>query len=125
MPIRVQLSRQRGFKLQELSVSINGLAAVKCDRSSRWGNPFNATQIAVAFLNGPYVIPCLGLNTPPSLDRCLDLFVAYAMGRLRGDPAWLGPLRGKNLACWCALPKAGQDDRCHAAILLHIANERM
>ena len=31
-------------------------------------------------------------------------------------------LRGKHLACWCALPARGADDRCHAAILLAIAN---
>jgi len=32
-------------------------------------------------------------------------------------------LRGKHLACWCALPGRGEDDQCHAAILLRIANE--
>ena len=31
-------------------------------------------------------------------------------------------LRGKNLACWCPLPKPGEPDYCHAAILLEIAN---
>lgn len=38
--VRIQLSRKKGFKLQEYSKSINGLEAVKCDRSTRWGNPF-------------------------------------------------------------------------------------
>lgn len=32
--------------------------------------------------------------------------------------AWIAPLRGKNLACWCPL-----DQPCHADILLELANE--
>jgi hypothetical protein len=32
-------------------------------------------------------------------------------------------LRGKNLACWCKLPAPYEDDECHAAVLLKIANE--
>ena len=31
-------------------------------------------------------------------------------------------LRGKNLACWCELPKPGKPDLCHAAVLLEFAN---
>jgi hypothetical protein len=30
--------------------------------------------------------------------------------------------RGKNLACWCALPEHGGPDICHAALLLELAN---
>lgn len=32
---------------------------------------------------------------------------------LKGDPKFLEPLRGKNLACWCRL-----DQPCHADVLL-------
>lgn len=32
-------------------------------------------------------------------------------------------LRGKNLACWCKLPKPGEPDICHAAVLLELANK--
>ena len=32
-------------------------------------------------------------------------------------------LRGKTLMCWCALPKPGEPDVCHAAVLLELANE--
>jgi hypothetical protein len=39
-PQRIQLSRAKGFRLQEASRALNGLPAVKCDWSSkRWGNP--------------------------------------------------------------------------------------
>lgn len=32
-------------------------------------------------------------------------------------------LQGKNLACWCPLPQSGEPDKCHAAVLLRLANE--
>lgn len=31
-------------------------------------------------------------------------------------------LRGKNLACWCPLPEDGEEDMCHAAVLIDVAN---
>jgi hypothetical protein len=34
----------------------------------------------------------------------------------------LPELRGKNLACWCPLPKQGDADSCHALVLLELAN---
>jgi hypothetical protein len=35
--------------------------------------------------------------------------------------AALPALRGENLACWCRLPRPGQPDNCHAALLLELA----
>ena len=32
-------------------------------------------------------------------------------------------LAGKDLACWCPLPAAGEPGLCHAAALLVIANQ--
>lgn len=59
-------------------------------RPSKWGNPF------------------WGLGAA-------DDFRMWASNkRLRGD---LHELRGKDLACWCALDRA-----CHADILLKLAN---
>jgi hypothetical protein len=34
-----------------------------------------------------------------------------------GKPVYLGPLKGKNLACFCGL-----DEPCHGDVLLEIAN---
>jgi hypothetical protein len=34
-------------------------------------------------------------------------------------------LAGKDLACWCKLPAAGEPDVCHAAVLLSVANPAM
>lgn len=39
-PQRIQLSRAAGFSLRAHSHAINGLPAVKCDRTTRWGNPY-------------------------------------------------------------------------------------
>jgi hypothetical protein len=101
-PVRLQLSRRKGFKLQAFSRSVNGLAAVKVDRSTRWGNPFAVTtygqQGAVlafqAWLDGR------------SFESALE-------GRRLAILANLRVLAGANLACWC---RPGMP--CHADILL-------
>ena len=110
-PIRIQLSRAKGSRMPA--------GTVKVDRASRWGNPFNSTQIAIPFMWGSAGpgIPLVGLREPPSLGRCLDLYAAWLRGQMDRDPGFLAPLRGKNLACWC---KPGEP--CHADILLRLAN---
>jgi hypothetical protein len=39
-PVRLTLSRNRGFDLQALSLATNGLLAVVVARPTKWGNPF-------------------------------------------------------------------------------------
>jgi hypothetical protein len=55
-----------------------------------------------------------------------ELLAAHCawLRRLGGTPLEraTSELRGRNLACWCPLPALGEDDECHAAILLRIAN---
>ena len=104
-PIRVQLRRTKGWKMPPNTV--------KVDRSTRWGNPFNQTQTYTNHAGGVL----LPLRCPASLDRCLDLFQAFAFGMAVYNGEWLKPLRGKNLACWCPL-----DQPCHADALLELAN---
>ena len=69
-------------------------------RPTRWGNPF---KVGMAAVGGG------------SLDRAqaVDLFRAYAGSRLRAEPDWLEPLRGRDLACWCP-----PGEPCHADILI-------
>lgn len=71
--------------------------AIRIDRQTNWGNPFVMVDIT-------------------DRDRVCDLFAQYATWRLTVDPHWLDPLRGKDLACWCA-PR-----RCHGDTLLALAN---
>ena len=52
-------------------------------------------------------------------DRMLDMGFLPDVRRVLDA---LPSLRGKNLACWCALPKKGDPDNCHAALLLELAN---
>jgi hypothetical protein len=40
MPVRMRLSRAKGFNLQAASLALNGLPAVNVARPSKWGNPF-------------------------------------------------------------------------------------
>jgi len=42
-----------------------------------------------------------------------------AIARLAVEPAWLEPLRAKDLICWCA-----DSDPCHATVLLELVRER-
>jgi hypothetical protein len=73
------------------------LSTIRVDRGTDWGNPFV-------------------MHGEADRTRVCDLFAAYAKWRLKVEPGWLKPLKGRNLACWCA-PK-----RCHAETLLKLAN---
>lgn len=49
-PIRLQLSRRKGFDLQAASRAANGLEAVRVARPSVFGNPFTAANVAAVNL---------------------------------------------------------------------------
>lgn len=110
-PQRIQLSRKRGWRLQEASLALNGLPAVKVDRSTNWGNPYTAAHF---------------VGVPPAL--LVDLFRDHMNDSDSDKAQWkrenLGKLRGKNVACWCPLPEHGQPDHCHATVLLALANRQ-
>lgn len=93
-PIRLKLSRKKGFNLQEHSKSINGLDAVCCARPSHWGNPFVVGKDGDA-------------------RECVNKFSRNTILGNGGKET----LGGKNLACWCAL-----DAPCHVDVLLEMAN---
>lgn len=149
-PIRLQLSRARGFDLQLLSRATNGLPAKKVTRPGRWGNPFDFRKsdwcwVALSYGcrgDGPgrrkaSVIAFREWLTPP--DGLQTLHMSRGMVMEHGDKrVEIGPratvgaapslaevrkaLRGQNLACWCPLPKPGEPDHCHATVLLEVAN---
>ena len=68
-------------------------------RKTKWGNPFKITEEA-------------------SREKSVRLFSEWLdnLDETKREEL-LGPLRGKNLACWCKL-----DQPCHADILLQRAN---
>lgn len=106
-PVRVQLSRKKGWKMPENTV--------KVDRSTRWGNP-----ITVAGLYDAGYSTSLEAAT----RHCVEGFRAWMTGNQHWShgsampaPPDISALRGKNLACWCRL-----DQPCHADGLLELAN---
>ena len=93
-PVRIQLSRKKGFKLPE--------GAVVVARPTKWGNPFKigalAREDAIAWFSA-------ALATNPH----------EPYRTMRAD---IGELRGKVLACWCKTTEL-----CHADVLAEYANK--
>lgn len=111
-PQRIQLSRRKGWRLQEASLALNGLPAVKVDRTTRWGNPFRVGMWLDPVGAAPFTVR--------DAAHAVDLFRAafypcpatdQALATIRTE------LRGRNLGCWCKGPP------CHADVLLALAND--
>lgn len=105
-PIRIQRKRTKGWKMPE--------GAVYVGRGSMWGNPYRVlNEEGFPLIEGPQ-----GFTEPASTfeeaqSRVVTLYRESWLPRSMNPMA----LRGKHLACWCAL---GQP--CHADVLLEIAN---
>lgn len=134
-PVRIQLSRVKGFNLQAHSRATNGLDAVNVARPFRWGNPWRvgdqmfdcslaefreclspadavaAFRQSIEWHPDAEWTPYEGSNL-----RCWGGFRPYH----RNVKTAAVELRGKNLACWCPL---GDNVHCHADVLLEVANQ--
>lgn len=116
-PIRVQLRRQRGWRLPPNTV--------KVDRATRWGNPYRIVPEdgAFAVVVGKPVRFRLGVfKTEAAAIVCALLAFRTALIGQAGCVTETVEsvrlmLRGKNLACWCREGYA-----CHADVLLEVAN---
>jgi hypothetical protein len=112
-PQRIQLRRTKGWHMPPNTV--------KVDRTTLFGNPFSIKEYghdrAVALHRAWLTGELNSRSIPPSRMKELTELRAKVL-------AAFPTLRGKNLACWCALPEAGQPDNCHAALLLKLANPR-
>jgi hypothetical protein len=103
-PHRVQLSRKKGWRMPENTVSVA--------RPGKWGNPFKVGDTKF-FMN----------DADPN-DRVIvrvtstDEAVAAFRWLITPRAELVQELRGKNLACWCPL-----DAPCHADVLLELANQ--
>jgi len=86
-PVRLQLSRKKGFSLQALSLATNGLPPVNVARPSKFGNPFIVGQSG-------------GVYTAKVADRrhAYLLFKSVAGENERLVAAAREELAGKNLA---------------------------
>jgi hypothetical protein len=98
-PQRLRLSRRRGARL----VSPDSRPVVNVARPSRWGNPHRLPEEATEEERAELVA---------RFERTLLAGeLSFGVAEVRRE------LRGKHLACWCAL-----SDRCHADVLLRVAN---
>ena len=126
-PVRLRLSRAKGFDLQALSRATNGLKAVKVARPGPFGNPYTLQDAADVFdcrkhSAHEYAVQWFRewIETPAgaeTFDPC-HVYDGMAEGHAKIHAA-LPSLRGKNLACFCAPEFA-----CHADVLLELANNQ-
>lgn len=118
-PVRLQLSRAKGFNLQEHSRAMNGLEAVVVSGRSIYSNPF------IAHGDRRCMDPTLAVSIFRKLlqkhsDGWFSQSLPWPKGRIPKRMTTMRDvelLRGKNLACTCAL-----DQPCHADLLLELAN---
>jgi len=128
MPNRIQLRRTAGWR--------KPAEAVNVARPSRFGNPFVSSEVHPH--GQAEIILASGIRQLVddwwSAQTVVDLFGQWMRGEAVCDPSHatrrllvrrrllrplpdLTPLRGRPLACWCAL-----DRPCHADVLLRLAN---
>jgi hypothetical protein len=111
---RVQLRRMRGWRMTP--------GTVKCDRSTKWGNPWKAGGKSPF---GDYVIP--------DARQAANTYLGFAPQNEALVAAARAELVGRDLGCWCKLCDLHQDgkplledcpycDRCHVDTLGKIAN---
>lgn len=133
VPIRVQLSRRKGWRLPENTVVVS--------RPSEFGNPFKLLELVRGKKYTVQTLVSFGSRcwwgsmhvTPSDMDQraarqhaveCFELWLNGDTTRTdvilpEGFTARIREkLRGKNVACWCPL-----DGPCHADELLKIANQ--
>lgn len=107
MSKRIQLSRKKGWRLPE--------GAVNVARPGFWGNPFIISEKVRAGTRSGARYICV-----PSVEDAVECYrLIFSEGGPTADALRkrLPELRGKDLACWCAL-----DAPCHADVLLELAN---
>jgi hypothetical protein len=94
-PKRIQRSRAKGWKIPENAIYVG--------RPTVWGNPY---VVGSELMNGETL----------TAEKAVALYEQHLADNF-SERDIRHCLRGKDLACWCAL-----DEPCHADVLLRIAN---
>jgi len=100
-PQRIQRLRKKGWRKPD--------GAVIVTRPGKYGNPYR-------------------VGVDGTAEECVEKYRLELERARRIDPkgfeAWIAPLRGHDLCCFCPLTdKDGNPVPCHASILLQFANE--
>ena len=108
MPDRIQLRRQRGWRLPA--------GAINVARPGKFGNPFRIGDRYSPHNDHPDVSIA---SSGPVITITRELAVAMFRAYLDAHDVRLlrNELAGHDLACWCPL-----DELCHADVLLEMAN---
>lgn len=112
VPKRIQRKRTRGWKMPPNTVYVG--------RPSKWGNPAMIFEYPFGFqIERDLRILFKTDNEYFALYQAVNCFrdILDAMSQSELQE-YLSGLRGKNLACWCAL-----NQPCHADVLLELANK--
>lgn len=83
---RIQRKRSKGWRKPENAVIV--------DRTSRWGNPFR-------------------VGRDGDRNEVIKKYREWLKEKLKEDPDFLEPLKGKDLVCFCPL-----NEKCHADVIL-------
>lgn len=112
-PVRIQRTRQNK------QLSPNELPIVYVGRPGKWGNPFKVIgQEGHWFVldeNGDPIATFI--EKKHAIDSSIINYKEYILHEHNAGNLNVFFLKGKNLSCWCPL-----DCKCHADILLEIAN---
>jgi hypothetical protein len=104
-PIRVQLSRKKGWRLPANTM------VVARGPGRKWGNPFKIRGSA------PSGADSAKLARSEATEKFWQWIASDPKGRQLAAEAKV-ELRGKNVACWCKLV-----EECHGDVWLKVANE--
>jgi len=136
-PVRAQRSRAKGFKM----IHPNGLPNYYAGRPGKFGNPFKligdciyvdasnrrvvlADEWVFVTVGSPQMLQdvyratltdsIIELSFVPQNESVMD--IKYWVRHFQGVDVY--ELKGKNLYCYCGLA-----DKCHADVLLDLANQ--
>jgi hypothetical protein len=122
-PVRLQLSRRKGFNLQAVSIAVNGLPPLVVARPGLFGNPFAVTSTTDAAA----AVSCFrrflrrwsqtqimegAMFEDGESAPIAGLGLIVLRNKIRAN---IWNLRGHNLACWCK-----PDAPCHADVYLDV-----
>lgn len=107
IPRRIQMSRQHPWRKENPD-------AVIVARPSKWGNDWRVSHAA----SGPWVVWSTRTGETRSMHATKREAAEAAVEYHRADVVGVdvGELRGRDVACWCAVT-----DPCHGDTLLELA----